>query len=201
VERFYKQEGNIIFETEFLTDLDKWDTMAGLFNEYLNGLQYNGNNVSNYETYMFILKDVGSDNAYSFEYYPSWQYTVNASETDFTSIQYASPDGYAVIDMDYQNDNKTYWSKGEAGQWAIDTLESYYAKNVGDLKIDSDQINDKGYEQLNWHTLQQGFQGITVFYANGTQIMKLNVAWQKDYAAYYQSALEYVITTFASPAQ
>ena len=199
-EHLYAQDGNVIFETVFWTDLDKWDSDVDFFNKYLDGITYYGSKVSSYETYMFVQQYVGGDNFFSLEYYTPWLYQVNKTDSkDFTSISYIAPDGNAMINIDYQNDNKTYWTKGNAGQWALSALESYYAKGSGDLKIDSDQINDKGFEQLNWHTLQNGLVGITVFFAKDTQIMKLTVVWLKDYTDTYQSSLEYIISTFASP--
>ncbi len=99
---------------------------------------------------------------------------------------YTSPDGYAFTESLYYNDRSTEWNKGNAGQWALDNLESYYAKNASDLKIDKDQFNDKGYEYLEWHTKMDEWVGVTIFYAQGTQIELLTVAWQKSYADIYE---------------
>ena len=106
-----------------------------------------------------------------------------------------------MIDIEYFNDYKTYWSKGDAGRWAISSLESGYSKGSGDLKIDKDQMNENGYEQLNWHSIQNKETGITVFVAQDTRIALVTVAWANGYADVYQSSLEYTITTFVSPAQ
>jgi hypothetical protein len=200
-ERLYQQDGNVIFETEFWTDADKWDKNVDFFNQYLDGLKYNGTNVKNYEPYMFVQKYSGPNSLFSFEYLTPWKYAVNSSDKSFYSESFVSPDVFASIDVWYYNDKSTHWSQGDAGQWAIDNLESIYAKGTGDLKIDSDQINDNGYEQLNWHTLKNNFVGITVFKAKDIEIMLLTVYWQKDYSDVYQSSMEYTITTFASPAK
>jgi hypothetical protein len=200
-ERLYQQEGNVIFETEFWTDLDLWDANMDFFNQYLDGVRYNGAKVENYEPYMFIQTYTGPNDLFSFEYLTPWKYTLNSSDKEFYSESYLAPDQFASIDVAYFNDKKTYWSQADAGGWALSELENTYARSSSDLKIDSDQINDNGFEQLNWHTLQDGFSGITVFKAKDTEIMLLTAYWQKDYSDVYQSSLEYVISTFASPAQ
>jgi hypothetical protein len=200
-ERLYQQEGNVVFETEFWTDADKWDQNVDFFNQYLNGLTYNGTNVKNYEPYMFVQKYTGPNDLFSFDYLTPWKYTINSNDKSFYSESFVAPDVFASIDVWYYNDKSTHWSQGDAGQWAIDNLESVYAKGSGDLKIDSDQINDNGYEQLTWHTLKNGFMGITVFKAKDIEIMLLTTYWQKDYSDIYQSSMKYVLTTFASPAQ
>jgi hypothetical protein len=202
-ERLYLQDGNVIFETEIWTDADKWDQNVDFFNQYLAGIKYTASNVKDYEPYMFVRKYTGPNDLFSFEYLTPWKYNLNSDPNDktFYSESFVSPDVFASIDVWYYNDKSTYWSQGDAGQWAIDNLESVYAKGTGDLKIDSDQINDNGYEELKWHTLKNNFVGITVFKAKDTEIMLLTTYWQKDYSDVYQSSMEYTITTFASPAK
>jgi hypothetical protein len=202
VERLYQREGNVIFETEFQADADQWAMNADFFNLYLDGVRYNAGNVSDYETYMFVHKHLGPNDLFSFKYLTPWGYTAtDTNDKNYTFEYYAAPDGNAYIDVRYYNDHQTQFSQADAGQWAIDKLESYYAKGTKDLKIDSDQINENGYEQLNWHTLQENWVGITVFKAQGTEIMQLSVEWQKSFADVYQSSLEYVISTFTTPAE
>jgi hypothetical protein len=43
--------------------------------------------------------------------------------------------------------------------------------------------------------------GVTIFYAEGTQIELMTVAWQKSYADVYENALRYIVDTFTAPAQ
>jgi hypothetical protein len=200
-ERLYAQDGNVIFEVEFWTDADKWDANVDFFNQYLAGITYYGSKVSNYEPYMFVQTYTGPNDLFSFEYLRPWLYQLNkTNDKYFTSESFYSPDNNAAIDVFYYNDNKTIWSQGDAGGWALTELESVYAKGASDLKIDSDQINENGFEQLNWHTKQNKLVGITVFKAKETEIMLLTTYWLQDYSSYYQSSLEYVITTFSSPA-
>ena len=202
VERLYQQDGNVIFETEFWADADKWDQNVDFFNKYLDGLTYNGSNVKNYEPYMFVNTYTNVDNLFSFDYLRPWNYVVNKTTEKYGSSESLwAPDSQAVIDILYFNDYKTYWSKGVAGQWAISSLESGYSKGSGDLKIDKDQMNENGYEQLNWHSIQNKETGITVFTAKDTRIALVTVAWANSSADVYQSSLEYTITTFVSPAK
>jgi hypothetical protein len=200
-ERQYDQSGNVIYETEIWTDANQWDQNVDFFNLYLKGISFTASDVRNYEPYMFVQTYTDPKDLFSFKYLYPWMYQVNSSDGESNSESYMAPDGFATIYAEYFNDHKTNWSQSDADTWVKGMVESAYAKNSSDLQIDSDQINDNGYKQLNWHTLQNKFEGITVFKAEGTEIMLLTSYWQQDYSNIYKSAMEYVISTFASPAQ
>jgi hypothetical protein len=199
-ETIYNQNNDVVFTIELWTDEAKWDGMVDLFNQVIDQVTWFPNQVTGASPYMLWDQFNGLDNAFSYYYYfpwyPTWDYS---GETKMDT--YTSPDGYAFTESLYFNDRKTEWNKGNAGQWALDNLESYYAKNASDLKIDKDQLNEKGYEYLEWHTKMDEWVGVTIFYAEGTQIELLTVAWQKSYADVYESALRDIIGTFAAPAE
>jgi hypothetical protein len=200
VETIYNQASDVVFEVELWTDAAKWDGMTGLFNSFLDKVTWYPDQVSNGTPYMLVDTFYGLDNAFSYDYYQPWYPTWDYSGDTKWDL-YTSPDGYAFIQSGYYNDLTTEWSTGNAGQWALDNLETYYSKNASDLKVDKDQINSKGYEYLEWHTKQGQLVGVTIFYAEGTQIELMTVAWQKSYADVYENALRYIVDTFTAPAQ
>jgi hypothetical protein len=200
VETIYNQYGDVVFEIEFWTDADRWDSLNGLFNSFLGKVSWYPDQVSYGTPYMLVDTFYGPDNAFSYDYYIPWYPTWDYSGDTNWDV-YTSPDGYAIVESGYYNDLTTEWSKGNAGQWALDNLESYYSKNSSDLKVDKDQINSKGYEYLEWHTKVGQLVGITTFYAEGTQIELMTVAWSKSYASVYEDALRYIVESFTAPAQ
>jgi hypothetical protein len=200
VETIYNQYDDVVFEIEFWTDADRWDSLNGLFNSFLGKVSWYPDQVSYGTPYMLVDTFYGPDNAFSYDYYIPWYPTWDYSGDTNWDV-YTSPDGYAIVESGYYNDLTTEWSKGNAGQWALDNLESYYSKNSSDLKVDKDQINSKGYEYLEWHTKVGQLVGITTFYAEGTQIELMTVAWSKSYASVYEDALRYIVESFTAPAQ
>ncbi len=199
-ETIYNQYDDAVFTIELWTDEAKWASMVDLFNQVIDQVTWFPDQVKGGSPYMLWKQFTGLDDAFSYYYYYPWYPTWDYSG-DTKWDKYVSPDGYAFTESLYYNDRSTEWNKGNAGQWALDNLESYYAKNASDLKVDKDQLNDKGYEYLEWHTKQEEWVGVTIFYAQGTQIELLTVAWQKSYADVYEGAMRDIIGTFTAPAE
>lgn len=112
---------------------------------------------------------------------------------EFSSVDtFYAPDNRAIAQTLIYDDGQSL-SRRVAGQIVLATLRENYAK---DIIVVKDRVLPDGREELTWKSINDSYEGITIFETRGSALLVLSVMRENDPENYYQGILDDIISSY-----
>jgi hypothetical protein len=191
---YYDQHEQVIYVLDFWADEGIYADYADGYDAFFDAIVVDDDIAAEQELYYWVYDFYGPDDLFVIEVPDSWTWELD--EGEFAVVDtLSSPDEHAFI-QNITFDDGVEVSKSDAGDFALELLNDYYAD---DIKITDDDVQPDGSERLTWNSPSGDYSGISFFETRGTTFLLFTALYDNPYEDIYLDTLDYAISTYDVP--